>query len=130
MAIRKATKQTEHRLKFTDVDLTRRKALEDHALRLRYSALIEQGDPIPKALDQRISAMKKPVGRPTDVQGSLRKIAMGVLVEDWKRSLTRHRAIEKVAAMHKIEPEEVAKAHSLYMRLAGIPQARGRPRKK
>ena len=118
--------ETKYSLAFGPRDANLGKALEENHLRARYQKL----DPVPKDLAEYIAKIKSPVGRPIDLQRNLWKISTGMSVEALKGSIGRARAIEKVAQMSALQPEQVAKAHSFFMRLAAIKPGRGTPRKK
>lgn len=86
MAIYDATKnQVTHRLTFSKRDANARDAVTDHELRMRFKALFNQGDPIPKALGEYILACldKRPIParRPINVPAYFHKLAMGSEVD-------------------------------------------------
>jgi hypothetical protein len=134
MAILKAQSNVRHELTFTARDVGAG-AIAEELLIGRFKALVNQGDPIPKALGEHIIAMldrrKRPAHRPVDVSKALRRIAIGSWVEGLKaRGMKRTEAIERTCKDFAVEPEYASTAHSYFMRLAGIASRRGKARRK
>lgn len=133
MAIYDATKnQVNYPLTFSKRDAEIEAAItEEHSI-AQFRMLLDKGKPIPKALGEYILSLiqkKRPAHRPINLRQTVYRIGIGSSVDQLK-GMGREKAIEYVANSVNKESDYVRKAHSLFMRLAGIKPRRGKSRQK